>query len=290
MIWLGRKHLPPAMLAPEAIDRAWRRLRRDMAPWSESVDQTALHAHLPLHLVALVRELEAGTYRPGPIRQTRIVRPDGQERIISRHFLRDKFAQRLAVECLEPLGERLFHPDSHGYRRGRGPQTALRVARERLHTGRRWLVDADIRSFFDNVPHRRLRRHVALIIPEPGLRRLIDLWLASGPSAGNVLEGRRGLLQGAVISPWLCNLYLDTLDRAWTDASIPFVRFADDFLLFARSRREAEQALAFTRHRLEKLGLALHPEKTRVVHAERAPPFLGEHLLGRRHGPRSERP
>lgn len=284
-----RRRLPGVMLAPGSVNAAWRRLRSDVAPWSERVGAEAFEANMPLHLITLLRELESGRYRPQAVRQTRLARPDGKERILSLHYRRDKFAQRLALAWLDPLGERMFHPDSHGFRRGRGVHTALSVARERVHTGRPWLVDADIRSFFDRVPHRPLRRRVARVVPYRGLRQLIDQWLVAGPTTGSVLGGARGLMQGAVISPWLCNLYLDTLDRAWSRANIPFVRYADDFLLFTETRAEAERALAFTAERLGNLGLALHPDKTRIVRAEDSPRFLGEPLWRRCRAKRGRR-
>jgi retron-type reverse transcriptase len=144
-------------------------------------------------------------------------------------------------------------------------------------------VDADIEKFFDRVPHRPLKRRIKQIVEDRQLCRLINGWLEVGPHPGCLLRSRRGLLQGAVLSPFLCNVYLHPLDEAWRRANIPFVRFADDFLLMTERRSEAEAALDFTRNQLTRLELNLHPRKTRICRADQAVRFLGEPILrGRR--------
>lgn len=264
------------------------RLRSDCAPWSPEVGGEVLRRHLPLHLLTLTRDLETGRYRPLPVRQYAVSKPDGGRRILSVYYLRDKLSQRLAVQVLEHVLGRVLHPDSFAYRPKRGVRDVLARARERVATGRRWVVDADIQQFFDSVPHARLRRILRRQVPDRRLRQLIDLWLAMGPYTQGFLGQRRGLLQGAVISPWLCNLYLDRLDQAWTAANIPFVRYADDFLLFAHTRQQAEAAQEFTRRGLQRLGLRLHPRKTRVACAESVR-FLGEALVRKKIGPAGTR-
>ncbi|WP_231940915.1 reverse transcriptase domain-containing protein [Acidihalobacter aeolianus] len=225
------------MVAPENMNRAWRHLRYDKAPWSSRIDSDALRHNLPLHLLSLARELQTGHYHPIPVRQFMINKPDGGKRVLSVYYLRDKFAQRLAVQALEPLTESTFHANSYAYRPGRGVNDALACARERVNTGWSWTVDADIATFFDAVPHALLSRVLKRKVPDRQLRAIVHTWLALGPHTQGFLSRRRGLLQGAVISPLLCNLYLDPLDRAWAASNIPFVRYADDFLLFATKPR-----------------------------------------------------
>lgn len=266
------------LVNPDNLDQAWRHLRRDRAPWSPEVDGEALRRRLPLHLMNLVRDIEGGCYSPLPVRQFPVRKPDGGKRVLSLYYLRDKFAQRLMQQTLEPLAERRLHADSFGYRPRRGVCQALSVARERIATGRTWLVDADIEGFFDAVPHTILRRTLRRWIPDRDARNMIDAWLAMGPYVRGFMGPRRGLLQGAVLSPLLCNIYLDRMDRIWASANIPFVRFADDFLLFAANREQALEALEMTRRRLAKLGLSLHPRKTRVAHVEKGIRFLGQTL------------
>ena len=268
----------PRLASPDNANRAWHHLRRDQAPWSPGVSSDTLRRHLPLHLMDLVQDLESGHYRPLPVRQYALCKPDGGQRILSVYYLRDKFAQRLAQQVLEPVLERDFHADSFGYRPRRSVAGALARTRERIATGRVWLVDADIEQFFDAVPHTALRRAIRKQVHDRALRRLIDRWLGMGPYTQGFLGQRRGLLQGAVLSPLLCNLYLNQMDHAWAAANIPFVRFADDFLLFAHERAQAKAGLEFTRAQLARLGLRLHPRKTRVVHASEPVHFLGQPL------------
>lgn len=182
------------------------------------------------------------------------------------------------MQVLEPLGESLFHPDSYAYRRRRNVEMALERSRERIRCGFPWLVDADIRSFFDEIPHGPLRKVVAAHIADKPLRRLIDQWLDIAASTRSFLASPRGISQGAVISPFLCNIYLHSLDSDWQAGHIPFVRYADDFLLFAPNHAGACKALERTRRHIDALGLALHPDKTRIVLSSRDVVFLGQRL------------
>lgn len=182
------------------------------------------------------------------------------------------------LTVLEPISESLFHHDSFGYRPRRNVEMALRRVEERVRCGLTWLVDADIRGFFDNIPHRPLRKVLKHWIPDREILDLIDAWLAMGPSRQSIFETRRGIPQGAILSPLLCNLYLHNLDQALADRNIPFVRYADDFLLFTTERKTAEKALVFIAERLQELGLELHQEKTRVIESGPQVVFLGQPL------------
>lgn len=267
-----------AALAPANLDRAWRALGTDAAPWLPGLPRHAMEGQRLMHQLRLIDDVRAGRYRPEAMRQFTLPKADGSLRVLSALCLRDKFLQRAVLQVLEPLGEALFHPDSYGYRPRRNVEMALRTTGERIRCGFPWLVDADIRSFFDEIPHRPLRRILARTIADQALRRLIDQWLETCASRRSMLAAPRGIPQGAVISPFLCNLYLHQIDRRWHDRRIPFVRYADDFLLFAPEAGRAEKALALTRGWLEDLDLALHPEKTRVVEAGPAVAFLGRPL------------
>ncbi|OOC10841.1 MULTISPECIES: reverse transcriptase domain-containing protein [Thioalkalivibrio] len=278
-----------SMVDPENVQKAWRRVRRDRAPWSPEVNREHLDQALPRHLLRLVQDLQTGRYRPGAMRQFAVAKGDGGRRVISAQYLRDKLAQRMAHQVLEPRVEPFLHPDSFGYRPGRGVPHALHRVRERIATGLDWVVDADIRSFFDQVPHRGVRRELKRFVRDRGLRRLIDRWLVAGSHSASLAGSRRGVPQGAVLSPLLCNIFLDRLDRSLADAGIPFVRYADDFLLLAATRTDAERARSHVDRCLRRMGLELHPDKTRVSRVSPRVRFLGEPVVRRSRATRKRR-
>ena len=161
---------------------------------------------------------------------------------------------------------------SHAYRPERSVQQAIAQVRADIQSGFVWVVDADIEKFFDNVPHARLLEEMAPHVRDENVMHLLRLWLRSFSGKG------RGLAQGAPISPLLANMYLHPLDVAWAQRGLRAVRYADDFVLLCRTRRQAKDARWLTGRLLHQRGLRLHPEKTRIVHAAEGFTFLGEHL------------
>jgi len=155
---------------------------------------------------------------------------------------------------------------------------ALQKVRERVKIGQYWLVDADIKSFFDSIPLVQLTKILKQYIGDREILWLMEKWLAQGAHHHSFLAKKRGISQGAILSPLFCNLYLHTLDTALSKANIPFVRFADDLLLFSSEKQKAEQALKFLGKQLNKLDLTLHPQKTQVVRSHSGVIFLGEPL------------
>ncbi len=139
-------------------------------------------------------------------------------------------------------------------------------------------MDADITKFFDTIPHRRLIKILKKFVDDVQTMRLIEKWLSQGTHHVSLLRSRRGISQGAILSPLFCNLYLHAFDMALAKANIPFVRFADDFLLFSRTKEDAIRAMQYAKKALDELGLELHPQKTRVVRSSRSVIFLGEPL------------
>ena len=267
-------------MTPEALDRAWRRLKSEHTPWSPTIGRDDLQHHLMRHLLQCREEVLDGDYRPLPLRQYPMAKPDGGTRVISAQYLKDKLVQRAILTVLEPRAERLFHDDSYAYRPNRNVRLALARVRERVRIGLHWLVDADIRKFFDSIPHRPLLKTLDGFIADAAAMRLIERWLDQGAHVRSLLSTPRGISQGAILSPLFCNLYLHRFDTDLANAKIPFVRFADDFLLFATERGPAERALAYATKRLDRLGLDIHPEKTQVVQSGPEVQFLGERLPG----------
>ncbi len=270
------------MLSPEILDRAWRRLRRDRTVWDVGLPREEMERQSLKHILRLVDDVRRGRYRPAGLRRFTVRKPSGGIRILSALTLRDKLLQTAAMIVLAPLAEREFHPDSYAYRPGRSVEMAFARACERIRCGLDWLVDADIRSFFDEIPHDKLRARLRRFVPDRDLRALMDQWLAVGYAQSSLFGRRRGIPQGAVLSPLWCNLYLTDLDRAWDRRNLAFVRYADDFLLFSPDRARAERALRWTAKRLARLGLELHGDKTRVTRTGPHVVFLGKTLPRRR--------
>lgn len=266
------------LLAPETLDRAWRALSTDHAVWELGLPRSEMERHLLLHILRLIDDLRTGRYRPAPLRRFAIAKADGRQRVLSALCLRDKLLQKAAQILLEPAAERIFHHDSYAYRPRRNVEAALRRARERIGCGLHWLVDADIRSFFDSIPIKPLRARLKTFVADRELMRLIDLWLDLGASHASFFSTPRGIAQGAILSPLFCNLYLDHFDQAMERRKVPLVRYADDFLLFAADETQARQALDYAGDVLRQLDLDLHPDKTRITRAGPHVNFLGEPL------------
>ena len=268
--------------SPENIHLAWKRTRRDKAVWQPGLSKNDMMRNLELHLMEMAEELRTNTYVPDPVRFFPVEKGDGKQRIISANTCRDKVAQRAVLNAIEPVGERMFHPDSYGYRPGRSVDMASAKAREYVLCGLEWIVDADIQSYFDMIPHKPLFRMIKSLIPDRELADLIRRWLDAGAVRRGFLATARGIPQGAVLSPFLCNVYLTPWDNEMSANNIPFVRFADDFLLFASCQKDAEKALAFTGKTLERMGLALNLKKTRGAKSGPKIRFLGRKLPERR--------
>ncbi|MBF0140401.1 MAG: hypothetical protein HQL74_08985 [Magnetococcales bacterium] len=164
------------------------------------------------------------------------------------------------------------------YRPGRSVEMAVSKAREHVLCGLEWLVDADIRKFFDWIPHAGLKKVLKQTIPDREILKLVDLWLDVGAPRTGILSRRRGVPQGGVLSPFFCNCYLTAFDRKLAERNLPFVRFADDFLVFTPNKEAAEAALVFVGNVLKKMDLELHPEKTRVVRSGPKVVFLGRKM------------
>lgn len=265
-------------VSPEIMNAAWRKLRGDNAVWRSGMSRSGMERDLAYHLLNLHDELRSGRYLPDPVRFFPVNKGDGKQRIISALTLRDKMAQRAVLSALEPIGEKLFHHDSFAYRPGRTIDMALSRVREYMLCGLTWVVDGDIESYFDNIPHGTLVKTLKMHIPDREVVSLIKRWLDAGVVKKGFMSAARGIPQGAVLSPFLGNLYLTSWDNDLTAHNLPFVRFADDFLVFAKSKDDAQRARAYVEKRLKRLGLSLNPQKTRVVACGPHVTFLGRKL------------
>jgi RNA-directed DNA polymerase len=194
------------------------------------------------------------------------------------------------VHVIEPILDHTFHERSFGFRRGRGCHDALRVVEEKLEAGYVYVVDADLKGYFDTIPKERLLAMVNERISDRRVLSLIKSYLDQG-----IMEKLRtwtpdsGVPQGAVLSPVLANLYLNPLDHQMAEAGFEMVRYADDFVILCRSQAEAEAALAMVRTWVEGAGLILHPDKTHIVDSrEKSFSFLGYSFRGKYIFPRKK--
>ena len=206
-------------------------------------------------------------------------KPDGSQRVITAQYLSDKMIQRALLIVLEPKAEALFDDNSFAYRPKRSVDHALKKVSEHIRCGRGWLVDADIEKFFDNISHRLLIKKLIPFVNDPKAMRLIERWLKQGAHHKSLLGRKQGIAQGAILSPLMCNLFLDSFDRSLNSVSIPFVRFADDFLLFTDSQKNAQAAKEYANKQLDRLALTLHPKKTQVIKSSPQVVFLRQKLI-----------
>jgi len=238
--------------------------------------------HLEENLEKLSQSLRDGRYRPRAIRREWIPKPGGQEkRPLGIPTVRDRVVQAALRNVLEPIFEREFAGQSYGFRPHRGCKDALRRVERMLKRGYTWVVDADLKSYFDTIPHDPLVEGVERKVSDGAVVALIRGYLKQ-----DVMEALKhwtpeeGTPQGAIVSPLLSNIYLDPLDHEMERRSIEMVRYADDFVILCRSQAEAEAALGEVRRWTAGAGLQLHPTKTRIVDATQpwGFDFLGYHF------------
>jgi group II intron reverse transcriptase/maturase len=260
------------------IDRlraAYYGLNRNAAAGVDGETWRAYSDNLDANLRDLADRLKRGAYRAKPVRRAFIPKADGRQRPLGVPALEDKLVQRAVVEVLNAIYEEDFLGFSYGFRPGRSPHQALDALSAGIMTRKvNWVLDADIRSFFDTLSQEWLVRFVEHRIADRRVVRLIQKWLRAGVlEDGKRIVSEVGTVQGGSISPLLSNLYLHHVFDLWVQrwrkrqahGDVVVVRFADDFVVGFQHRHEAERFLAELRERFAKFGLELHPDKTRLI-------------------------
>jgi group II intron reverse transcriptase/maturase len=265
--------------APANLERAWEKVRSNKG--AGGVDRQSIwdfEREKEKHLREIHRLLREKRYNPLSLRRVYIPKGNGERRPLGIPTIRDRVVQQALLNILEPIFELTFHEHSYGFRANRSTHTAIEHVVQSMQEGKEWVLEIDIRKYFDTVNHELLLDAVNEEISDGSVLRLIRLFLESGVMENGVRKAtEEGTPQGGVISPLLANIYLNRFDWEMAKRGHDMVRYADDAVVLCVSRKEAERALDDVRKMLEgKLRLKLHPEKTRILyHKEGSFDFLG---------------
>ena len=261
-------------LDPQLLAEAHRRLSGRKAPGIDGETKAGYEKGLQEKLDDLTARVRTQSYRAPPVRRVEIPKPDGSSRPIGIPTCEDKVLQKAFVLLVEPLFEKEFHDGSYGYRPGRTAHDALRAVDRAVNGGHHWIIELDIKGYFDSIPHKELREMFGHRIKDGVLNRLVLGWLKAGVLKEGLWESRdEGTPQGGIVSPLLANLYLHHVLDRWIEedvkprmkGSLRLVRYADDAVLCFTSGEDARRVFRVLDKRFGKYGLTLHPDKTRLL-------------------------
>ena len=254
---------------------AYRQTRKSGAPGVDGITAAEYERNLEANLADLLERAKSGRYQAPPVRRVYIPKGRNEKRPLGIPTREDKILQRAVVMLLQPVYEQDVKDCSHGFRPERSPHTALDVLwKRRMEMGGCWLIDADIRKFFDTLSKARMREILNQRVGDGVVRRLVSKWLHAGVlEAGAITYPESGTPQGGVISPLLSNIYLHEVLDVWVEQDIKprlkgrafLIRFADDFVMGFERQDDARRVLEVLAKRFDKYGLAIHPEKTRLI-------------------------
>ncbi len=270
-LWDETKSIP---ISRPMIWEAYKKVRANKG--SSGVDSVSMEdydANRSKHLYKLWNRMASGSYFPPPVKEVEIPKKDGKVRKLGIPTISDRVAQMTITMYIEPRFEEIFSPNSYGYRPNRSAHQALAKVREYTRKTD-WVIDLDIKGFFDNISHDKLMLAVEKHVPESWVKLYIQRWLAAPvltKSGELIIKQGKGTPQGGVISPLLANLFLHYGFDKWlekTDRTVNFTRYADDVIVHCRSKEQAEQILQQINERMNNIELELHPEKTKIVYCK----------------------
>jgi group II intron reverse transcriptase/maturase len=277
-------HSLTGRITPKLMHEAFNSVRRNRG--AAGIDKVSIQmfgANLDENLLALMYDLKRGTLVPKPLRRVFLPKAPGKFRPLGIPAVRDRVAQEVLRRLLAPLFESRFHPDSFGFRPERNCHQAIQRVLDLWHQGYSHVLDADIKGFFDNLPHPVIMQGLAAVVADGNILRLVEKFLNAGVMENGVFKPTSvGTPQGGVISPLLANIALDSLDWLLEAQGLRFARYADDFVVLCQSQSQAQEALILVeRHLADQLGLSLSPEKTHVTTFKKGFSFLGFDISSR---------
>jgi RNA-directed DNA polymerase len=277
-------HSLTGRITPELMRQAFKAVKRNRgAAGLDKVSIKMFEKNLDQNLEALMKDLKTRSYEPIPLRRVYIPKGGGKFRPLGIPAVRCRVAQEVVRRLINPIFQRQFHEDSYGFIGGRNCHMAIEQVLRYAQQGYKIVLDADVKSFYDNIVHKLIMDLVAAEIADGNILRLISKFLKSGVMEDGVLKPTiKGTPQGGVISPLLANIVLNHLDWQLDAHGIKFVRYADDFVVMCKSMPQAEKALDLVRSILEQdLELELSSEKTKVVRLSEGFEFLGFFISSR---------
>ena len=268
-LWNETKSIP---ISRQMVLGAYQQVRSNKGSAGvDVIDMQEFDANRRKHLYKLWNRMASGSYFPPPVKEVEIPKKDGSVRKLGIPTISDRVGQMVVKMFIEPRLEAVFSPNSYGYRPKRNAHQALARVRENCWK-QNWVIDLDIKGFFDNIDHHKLMLAVEKHVPENWVKLYIIRWLEASvvTASGELIQKQgKGTPQGGVISPLLANLFLHYAFDKWleqTDKNVAFTRYADDVILHCNTKTHAEQILQLVRQRMESVGLELHPQKTKIVY------------------------
>ncbi len=270
-LWNETKSIP---ISRQEVWQAYKKVRSNRG--SAGVDAVSIEeydANRSKHLYKLWNRMASGSYFPPPVKEVEILKKDGKVRKLGIPTISDRVGQMVIKQLLEPRLEKIFSNNSYGYRPRKNAHQALEEVRKNCWKTD-WVIDLDIKGFFDNIDHEKLMLAINKHVPENWIRFYIERWLKAPrhTRSGELITNQgKGTPQGGVISPLLANLFLHYVLDKWleqTDKTVKHVRYADDVIIHCVSKAQSEQLLKSLQERMFSVGLELHPEKTKIVYCK----------------------